>query len=144
VDDLHELTDLERKDFVRAWDPVNINDLLDFHIKKYEQRMSDRDIRVTFRPVEGDPLVVGDRHRLGQVLQNLLENSCRYIESPGELYVLGSKTVEGVFVSFEDTGTGVAPRSLPILFDIFVLTDQSLSRKTVGIGHRLACRINTL
>lgn len=138
VDDLHELTDLERKDFVRAWDPVNINDLLDFHIKKYEQRMSDRDIRVTFRPVEGDPLVVGDRHRLGQVLQNLLENSCRYIESPGELYVLGSKTVEGVFVSFEDTGPGVAPRSLPKLFDRLYRTDQSRSRKTGGAGLGLA------
>ena len=87
-------------------------------------------------------LVVGDPGRLRQVLVNLLGNAVKFTEA-GEvrLAVLeSSRRGDCVTMHFavSDTGIGIAPESRSRIFDAFVQTDGSNTRRYGGTGLGLA------
>lgn len=141
VDDLHELSKLEQLGFVCTQHPVQINALLKDQIDRYRHKLDGRAIRLEFNPLPTDPVAIGDHNRLLQVLQNLLENGLRYVESPGQIYIHGSEFGDTIELIFEDSGPGVSVDALPKLFDRLYRTDASRNRKTGGMGLGLAiCR----
>lgn len=85
--------------------------------------------------------VVGDPHRLKQVLNNLIANGIKFTDS-------GTVTVQyGVFASDDhlrlnvlvsDTGIGISEAALPRLFGSFSQADSSTTRQFGGTGLGLA------
>ncbi len=87
-------------------------------------------------------LLVGDPHRLGQVLLNLAGNAVKFTES-GEIVVSVKPeewTEEGVTLRFsvQDTGCGLSPEQVDGLFQPFTQADSSHTRKYGGTGLGLA------
>jgi two-component system sensor histidine kinase/response regulator len=88
------------------------------------------------------PVVSGDPGRVRQVLTNLIGNAIKFTQT-GEIVVRVSQA-EGVgpdtVVRFEvsDTGDGIAPEKLALIFQPFVQADTSTSRKYGGTGLGLA------
>jgi two-component system sensor histidine kinase BaeS len=83
----------------------------------------------------------GDAQRLRQLLQNLLENSVRYVTGGGRVRILLGATTEGVLLSVEDSGPGVTDMQLKHLFDRFYRVEQGRSRAGGGSGLGLSiCR----
>jgi PAS domain S-box-containing protein len=85
------------------------------------------------------PAVLADRVQLQQVLLNLILNACDAMsETPSEERVLTVTSVRqgsGVLVSVADTGTGITPDRMEVLFKPFFTT------KPNGLGLGLAiCR----
>ncbi|QEH33874.1 Autoinducer 2 sensor kinase/phosphatase LuxQ [Aquisphaera giovannonii] len=84
--------------------------------------------------------VGGDRTRLTQVLDNLLENACKFTDPGGEVSV--EVAADGprreAVVRVRDTGIGVEPELLPRIFDVFTQADLSLDRPRGGLGLGLA------
>jgi CheY-like chemotaxis protein len=84
----------------------------------------------------------GDFGRLKQVLVNLLGNAIKFTSSGTvELRVSPARTTPGVtHVRFEisDTGTGIPSAVMSKLFQPFVQSDTSLSRRFGGTGLGLA------
>jgi two-component system sensor histidine kinase KdpD len=65
------------------------------------------------------PSVDGDRHRLRQVLANLIENAVKF-SPPGDPVVVGAALVDGrVQVSVTDHGEGIAPEHQKLIFEQF-------------------------
>lgn len=85
-----------------------------------------------------DVFVTGDGYRFTQVFSNLLENSLRYTDSPGELKIRWMKTAEKLHLTFDDTGPGVPDESLDKLFDRLYRADPSRSRRKGSSGLGLA------
>ncbi|RUM92710.1 MAG: hypothetical protein DSZ23_00600 [Thermodesulfatator sp.] len=89
--------------------------------------------------------LVGDPVRLGQLLTNLVSNAIKFTSS-GEVIlrcrccgIKGSKAC--LEFQIEDTGIGIDPDRLDILFDMFTQADTSTTRKFGGTGLGLAiCR----
>ena len=77
---------------------------------------------------------MGDKDRLAQVFSNILENTLRYTESPGELRIHWEKKGNDVRIVFEDTQPGVPHSALERLFDRLYRIDPSRSRKNGGSG----------
>ncbi|MBM7516717.1 hybrid sensor histidine kinase/response regulator [Nocardioides nitrophenolicus] len=67
--------------------------------------------------VDRDVDLVADPSRLGQALDNLLENAIRHGRPP--VAVVGERTARGVRIAVSDGGTGVQPRLAGRLFDRF-------------------------
>ncbi len=83
-------------------------------------------------PVSGDP------NRLRQVFWNLLNNAIKFTPRGGRVLVLLERVNSHVEVSVIDTGEGIRPEFLPMVFDRFRQADASTTRRHGGLGLGLA------
>jgi signal transduction histidine kinase/CheY-like chemotaxis protein len=89
------------------------------------------------------PIVIGDSHRVRQVLTNLLSNAVKFTDSGGEVIVrISAKPRNGreheIEISVRDTGIGMKAEEIDRLFQPFAQADSSTSRKYGGTGLGLA------
>ena len=94
--------------------------------------------------------VVGDAVRLRQVLAHIVGNALKFTHE-GEVEVSASsrRGADGrihVMIHVRDTGIGIAPEQLGVIFDSFHQVDSGLSRSYfgVGLGLTLAQRLTRL
>jgi signal transduction histidine kinase len=121
------------------------------------------DWRVAHPPGEEMPTVYGDARRLREVVDNLLENARKYTPAGGAIDVVlrpyteerhevtalanSARAIEvpdttvqsrpvGRFVELcvYDTGVGIPPEQLDLVFDRFHRVDMSLMREATGMG----------
>lgn len=96
------------------------------------------------------PNVAVDRHRLQQILLNLLTNALKFTEDGlVTLSLKEQETLKGQSryrFTVEDTGTGIAPEHQPHIFEEFFTQDQSYSRtqEGTGLGLSIVRRLVTL
>ena len=86
----------------------------------------------------------GDPARIGQILNNLVSNAIKFT-AEGEVAVvvegIGPEGRDGLKLSVKDSGLGIAPDKLPLLFQKFSQADGSNTRRYGGTGLGLAiCR----
>ncbi|WP_099021020.1 sensor histidine kinase [Mycolicibacterium palauense] len=93
------------------------------------------------------PPLWGDRQRLAQVLNNLLDNALRHTPAGGTVRLCAARegqndgtggTGENIVVRVIDTGDGIAAEHLPHVFERFYRADPSRSREHGGAGIGLA------
>jgi signal transduction histidine kinase/CheY-like chemotaxis protein/HAMP domain-containing protein len=141
-----------------------INDILD--LSKVEAGRMDvlaerfplaalvEDLRTTFGPltaekgldftVEAAPSapheLVTDRQRLRQVLGNLLSNAVKFTEHGSVTVRVEASAQDPGMVGFSvtDTGIGIAPENLAVIFGKFQQSDGTLSRQFGGTGLGLS------
>ncbi len=80
----------------------------------------------------------GDAERLKQLLGNLLDNAIKFTDK-GEIMITVTREYENdteleLRIDVRDTGIGIAPKHLPLLFSAFTQADGSDSRRHGGIG----------
>jgi PAS domain S-box-containing protein len=87
------------------------------------------------------PTVTGDRGRLLQVFQNLVENACKYMgDQKSPRITIGARDVTGRAVVFvEDNGIGIAQEHAHRVFNLFEKLDPK--SPGTGVGLALAKRI---
>jgi PAS domain S-box-containing protein len=77
----------------------------------------------------------GDRVRLVQVLQNLLDNAAKFTDPPGELVIALAVTGSGELeLCVSDTGCGMDEEMLASAFEPFRQADRTLERSRGGLG----------
>jgi signal transduction histidine kinase len=81
-------------------------------------------------------VVLGDRHRLTQMLWNLVENALVYTEAGGQVAICSRKMQDRVVLSVADTGAGIPAEHIPRLFERFYRVDRARSRtqSSTGLG----------
>jgi len=84
---------------------------------------------------------LGDPTRVRQILYNLISNALKFTDH-GEVRVLATAAEgAGLALCVSDTGVGIAPERLEVLFDKFTQADASTTRRYGGTGLGLAiCR----
>jgi PAS domain S-box-containing protein len=87
--------------------------------------------------------VLGDPHRLGQIVLNLISNAIKFTNSGGNIIValeLISSNLENVTIeiSVTDTGIGIPKNKLSKIFEPFEQAEISISRKFGGTGLGLS------
>ncbi len=95
-------------------------------------------VTVTARLADPLPQVWGDPHRLGQVLDNLLDNAIRHTPPHGRVDVTADADDNAVAITVADTGDGIPPDQLPHVFERFYRVDAARDRAHGGAGIGLA------
>lgn len=90
----------------------------------------------------GDGTYRGDPTRIQQVMANLIGNALKFT-TRGTIKVLAEakdhqEDITHIHISVSDTGVGIAPEKLSVVFDKFVQADQTISRRFGGSGLGLA------
>jgi signal transduction histidine kinase len=86
----------------------------------------------------GVATVRGDFARLQQIVCNLLSNAIKFTPSGGRVEVCLAHRNGEAEISVSDSGQGIKPEFLPLVFDRFRQEDGSISRRHGGLGLGLA------
>jgi signal transduction histidine kinase len=73
------------------------------------------------------PLAV-DRHRIRELLLNLVTNAIKYTPQGGTIDLILAEQDDAVSFTVRDTGIGIAPGDLPHIFERFWRADPARSR----------------
>jgi signal transduction histidine kinase len=84
------------------------------------------------------PLLVGDRGRLAQVLDNLISNALKFTPEGGAVEVRTSSDEEHATVAVFDTGIGIREVDQPRLFERFFRSSMAIDQAIPGTGLGLA------
>ena len=110
---------------------ASLSDIAEHALTIYEPRCTASGIAVV-KSLVSKTKVVLRRGEMMQVVSNLIANSIHAMPEGGTLSVSVSDATnpdEGIVLTVEDTGVGIAPEVLPKVFDAFFTT-----RATVGTG----------
>jgi PAS domain S-box-containing protein len=91
--------------------------------------------------IEGDAdgaQVLGDAHRLVQVVANLLNNAAKYTPRGGRIVLGIAREGPAVAIEVRDNGIGLDSQLLPQVFDLFTQAERSPDRTQGGLGIGLA------
>jgi two-component system, NtrC family, sensor histidine kinase KinB len=107
-------------------------------------RADDRHVELLVEAPNGLPPVAADPARLGQALNNLLDNALTYTP-PGGRITLSAGAAEGgrVRLSVWDTGPGIPPEHLPRVFDRFFRVPGQSAPAGTGLGLAIVREILT-
>ncbi|HEX9671214.1 MAG TPA: chemotaxis protein CheB [Thermoanaerobaculia bacterium] len=101
-----------------------------------ETRRQELSLALPREPVELD----ADPTRLEQIFGNLLANASKFTPEGGHLWITAEPAdgddggAREVSVRIRDDGIGMAPETLPRVFDLFMQGDRSLERARGGLG----------
>jgi signal transduction histidine kinase len=119
-----------------------LNDLVSSITEEYKNEIGDdnnkNNIKLLYNPVEDNNSIIveADRHRITQVISNLMDNAIKFTKEEGGIVSINIKKEEEeendswVIVSIKDTGSGIDPEIMPRLFTKFT----SKSFKGTGLG----------
>lgn len=81
-----------------------------------------------------------DAVRLERVVVSLLDNAVKFTPPGGDIWVTGVRDKREIVLRVRDTGAGLAPELLPVVFDLCARADRSLpyAEHGVGVGLTLA------
>jgi two-component system sensor histidine kinase BaeS len=138
VGQLHDLSIYDEGGLDDQQDRVDIGDLLATVLNNAESRLQDAGIALKTQLPERTVEVIADATRLEQLFSNLIENTIRYTDAPGSLYVTCTVEPNAVNIEFADSAPGVPDHALGHLFDRLFRVDASRSRTTGGSGLGLS------
>jgi len=84
-----------------------------------------------------------DRHRIAQVLSNLLNNSAKYTPPGGDIAVDASIGAGEVTIGVTDTGIGIEAGMLSAIFDMYAQVQEhaTMAQGGLGVGLNLVRRL---
>jgi signal transduction histidine kinase len=95
-------------------------------------------VALSYRVSEGLPAVYADRHRVLQVLSNLIGNAMKFTPAGGEVKVAGApRTATEVIISVSDNGPGIPRENLSDIFNPYWQAKRT-ARMGAGLGLPIA------
>ncbi|OPG70052.1 two-component sensor histidine kinase [Pseudomonas ogarae] len=115
-------------------EPLQLAEEVDVLLDFFAPLAEDANVRLSR---VGESRIEGDRNMLRRALSNLLDNALRFTPADGEVRVHIVDEAQGVNISVENSGEGIAADLLPRLFDRFYRADparQEGSSEHAGLG----------
>ena len=119
-------------------EPVSVAELLTDLTELVGAQMQAKGVRFIVGPVPAAAIARADRERTQQVLLNLVSNATKFTDAGGEIAIETATGAGEVSIAVRDTGRGIDPAQLEVIFEPFVQVDASLTRRTGGTGLGLA------
>ncbi len=138
VDDLLDVTRIERGKFELHRSRVDLRDLASQAAEDFRHALTERGI--AFRTVfpEAEVWADADATRVTQLLGNLLHNAAKFTRQGDEVTLSIRCAGRDAEISVRDTGSGIEPALLAKVFEPFVQGDRTLARTEGGLGLGLA------
>ncbi len=136
INNLLDLAQMEAGKLRLRYQPVELYGLLTSLLAPFRVMAEKKGINLT---LEGKPVssIHGDAERIEIVFQNLISNALKFTQE-GRVEVKVYEDEMSVHVEVLDTGPGIAPQDIPVIFDRFAQADSTGTRRFGGTGIGLA------
>jgi PAS domain S-box-containing protein len=138
VDDLLDVSRITTGRIELRMQPLDLRAVIERSIEASEPWIHSREHRLELSLPLEPLLLFADATRLEQVFVNLLNNSAKYTETGGRIWVLVERQGSEALVRVRDSGQGISAALLPHVFDLFTQAERSLDRSEGGLGVGLA------
>lgn len=88
--------------------------------------------------IDNDARINADYERLQQAILNVLNNAVKFTPAGGSIRVALSQKDNQAEIEVRDSGEGLAPEFIPMLFKRFTQSDSSITRRHGGLGLGLS------
>ncbi len=144
INDILELSRLEADRLVLRSEPCALDKIVEEAVAELRPQAAQKGLALVVR-AEPTAQILGDPHRLHQIVTNLVGNAIKYTEQ-GEVWVELQETTEGgarqVVMRVVDTGSGIDPDFLPHLFEPFQRAPSEHDRSEgSGLGLAITKRL---
>jgi signal transduction histidine kinase len=139
VNDFLDLAKIETGRIYMNKELVDLESLTKEVIDMFYPLAREKEITFVLQVNQTLPRIPADRDRLKQVVINLLDNAIKYGYQGGEVTV--SLSCQGgmrVLCAIKDTGRGIGPQDLELVFDKFYRIQMDNEEKIRGAGLGLA------
>ena len=130
------LLDMSELQTVGRDDEIILDALVDEVLEDLEPLAEGKNIRLIGKCK--DITMVGSDILIYRLVYNLVENAIKYNHSGGQVTVTADRKEKHVYLSVEDTGTGIPEELKERVFEPFFRVDKSRSRELGGVGLGLA------
>lgn len=118
-------------------EPVDLGNIIEEVSRQVEILADEKDIKVILAYLE--PVsILGDAHRLKQMVWILIHNAVKFSSRGGEIKITLQDLDDTVYFTIKDKGIGIPEADLPRIFDRFYRVDKARSREDGGSGLGLA------
>ena len=130
------LLDMSELQTVGRDDEIILDAMVDEVLEDLEPLAEGKNIRLIGKCK--DITMVGSDILIYRLVYNLVENAIKYNHSGGQVTVTADRKEKHVYLSVEDTGTGIPEELKERVFEPFFRVDKSRSRELGGVGLGLA------
>jgi len=138
IDDLLDLTRISRGKLSLANEPVDLHQIIRSACEICEPDLREKSLQLTLALESPQHRLMGDGHRLQQVVWNLLKNAAKFTPARGHIRISTAVEDARFVMAITDDGVGIDADSLPRIFDAFVQGGSWVTKEYGGLGLGLA------
>jgi len=143
VNDLLDMSRIEAGRLQLELTDVDMSALIAETLQSLEGLAGEKGVSVTYTSSDTLVMVRADRHRLQQVLVNLVGNAIKFTDAHRSIQVLEEVGNRHVMIEVADQAPGIPAEALPRLFEKFYQAESSAKRagRGTGLGLYISKRI---
>lgn len=121
----------------KNWVIIPLDELLEDLVEFLSSQAEEKEIQLIL-DIKTEIKLQGDGNQLWRLFLNLIENAIYYTDTGGKVMVSLEEREKWIWVYIKDTGIGISPEHLPLIFDRLWRADQARTRREGGSGLGLA------
>lgn len=134
VDNYLDVSCLEDRPFHLTKEVVDMNEILRRVAQHYDLEAKRRCLTLDLSLQQNAPLVRGNPVALERIMSNLVHNALKFTPEHKRVTLSSSATAREFIASVTDTGVGIAPENIPLLFEKYCRIEYSTPQDGNGLG----------
>jgi PAS domain S-box-containing protein len=137
INDILDLSKIEAGKMPVSIERVAIPELINEVAQQVEQMVTAKNLAFSAEVSPTCPFVDTDKTKVKQILLNLLSNAAKFTNR-GSVRIAASCTTDSLVLEVSDTGVGIKPDEIHLIWEDFRQLDQSRTRSYGGTGLGLS------
>lgn len=138
VNNLIDVSKMDTGLFELSMSQCNVVQIVEAITLSVAEYVENKGIRLVFDTDIEEKIIRCDLNAIERILLNLLSNAIKFTPSGGTIYVNIEDLQDRIKISVKDTGYGIRPDKLDVIFDRFKQGDELLTRRQEGSGIGLS------
>lgn len=138
IDDVLDVSRIVSGNLALILGPTNVGQVVRASVETVTPAAEAKEIAISVDVSDESLTITADADRVQQIVWNLLSNAVKFTPKGGKVFVAARREGADIVIRVSDTGEGVRPDLLPIIFEPFKQADASPTRRHGGLGLGLA------
>ena len=136
VDDLFKIIVITQDKVDYKFENLELNILLEEIVQDSYLYFSRKKIKLDLKLPDKEIYIKGDKFRLIQVIENILNNAFKFTPDKGSVFVVLKKDdlSNKAIISIKDTGRGIPSNLLESIFELYVRVGNNHEKSSGGLG----------
>ena len=137
VNDVLDITKIKEGLLPLNTERFSLTEAIETELIRYNALREKEGFQIDFQ-YDGNAVILADKTRITQVVYNLVNNAINYCGKDKRVVVKQTLTKHHVRISVTDTGEGIPPEQLPLIWDRYYKVDKTHKRASIGTGLGLS------